>query len=132
MRIGVAAAGYGDGYPRHAPAGTPVRVNGAAAQVVGRVSMDLMTIDLRGLPDARAGDPVVLWGAGLLIESVSEASGYIAYELSCPVTRSVQFVDGYERPLWLRPSRWRHLRPKCDPASNMMQPCRSLTPLNKL
>src|SRR3546814_5681914 len=70
MRIGVAAAGYGDGYPRHAPAGTPVRVNGAAAQVVGRVSMDLMTIDLRGHPDARAGDPVVLWGVGLPIESV--------------------------------------------------------------
>src|SRR3546814_19587433 len=89
MRIGVAAVGYGDGYPRHAPAGTPVRVNGAAAQVVGRVSMDLMTIDLRGHPDARAGDPVVLWGVGLPIESVAEASGTIAYELSCPLPRPI-------------------------------------------
>jgi len=93
MPVGVAAAGYGDGYPRLAPAGTPVRVNGAPAQVVGRVSMDLMTIDLRGHPGARAGDPVVLWGEGLPIESVAEAAGTIAYELTCSITRRVRFIE---------------------------------------
>src|SRR3546814_20592683 len=60
MRIGVAAVGYGDGYPRHAPAGTPVRVNGADAQVVERVSMALITIALRGHPDPPPGHPGVL------------------------------------------------------------------------
>src|SRR3546814_21033401 len=63
--------------------------------------MDLMTIDLRGHPDARAGDPVVLWGVGLPIESVAEASGTIAYELSCSITRRVRFVVVYERT-WAR------------------------------
>jgi len=93
MCIGVAAVGYGDGYPRLAPAGTPVLVNGAPARVVGRVSMDLMTIDLRGHPDVRAGDPVQLWGEGLPIEAVADASGTIAYELSCSITRRVRFVE---------------------------------------
>lgn len=93
MCIGVAAVGYGDGYPRHAPAGTPVLVNGSPTQVVGRVSMDLATIDLRGHPDARAGDPVVLWGDGLPIESVAQASGTIAYELTCSITRRVRFLE---------------------------------------
>ena len=93
MCIGVAAVGYGDGYPRLAPAGTPVLVNGKPARVVGRVSMDLITIDLRGHPDARAGDPVQLWGEGLPIEAVADASGTIAYELSCSITRRVRFVE---------------------------------------
>jgi alanine racemase len=94
MRIGVAAVGYGDGYPRHARSGTPVLVNGRAAQVVGRVSMDLMTIDLRRQPDARPGDPVLLWGQGLPLEAVAEAAGTIAYELTCSITRRVRFVIG--------------------------------------
>lgn len=94
MRIGVAAVGYGDGYPRLAPAGTPVLVNGRPAQVVGRVSMDLMTIDLRGQPEARPGDPVVLWGEGLPVEAVADAAGTIAYALTCAITRRVQFVGG--------------------------------------
>ena len=94
MRIGVAAVGYGDGYPRHAPAGTPVLVNGTPAQVVGRVSMDLMTIDLRGHPDACPGDPVVLWGAGLPVETVADAAGTIGYELTCSITRRVRFLEG--------------------------------------
>ena len=93
MRIGVAAVGYGDGYPRLAPAGTPVLVNGMPAQVVGRVSMDLMTIDLRGQPEARAGDPVLLWGEELPIEAVAQAAGTIAYELTCSITRRVRFVE---------------------------------------
>lgn len=94
MHLGVAAVGYGDGYPRLAPAGTPVLVNGMPTQVVGRVSMDLMTIDLRGQPQARAGDPVVLWGGGLPIEAVAEAAGTIAYQLTCSITRRVRFVEG--------------------------------------
>jgi len=94
MAIGVAAVGYGDGYPRLAPAGTPVLVNGAPAQVVGRVSMDLMTIDLRGHPDARAGDPVRLWGEGLPVECVADAAGTIAYDLTCSITRRVDFIEG--------------------------------------
>lgn len=93
MSIGVAAVGYGDGYPRHAPAGTPVLVGGAPAQVVGRVSMDLMTIDLRDNPDARPGDRVVLWGDGLPVEAVASASGTIAYQLGCSITRRVNFVE---------------------------------------
>ena len=92
MHVGVAAVGYGDGYPRLAAAGTPVLVNGRLARVVGRVSMDLMTIDLRGHADARAGDPVVLWGEGLPVETVAEAAGTIGYELTCSITRRVRFA----------------------------------------
>jgi alanine racemase len=93
MPVGVAAIGYGDGYPRHAPAGTPVLVNGRPAEVIGRVSMDLMTLDLRGQPEARVGDRVVLWGEGLPVETVAEAAATIAYELTCSIMRRVSFVD---------------------------------------
>lgn len=93
MPIGVAAIGYGDGYPRHVPAGTPVLVNGRRASIVGRVSMDLMTIDLRGQPDAKPGDPVVLWGEALPVEEIGNAAGTIGYELTCSITRRVRFVE---------------------------------------
>lgn len=93
MAVGVAAIGYGDGYPRAAPAGTPVLVNGVATQLIGRVSMDLMTIDLRGVPDAAVGAPVVLWGPELPVERIAEAAGTIAYELTCSITRRVRFVE---------------------------------------
>jgi alanine racemase len=93
MPIGVVAAGYGDGYPRAAPAGTPVLVGGRAAQVIGRVSMDLMTVDLRGVPDARVGSPVTLWGQGLPVDTVAAAAGTIGYELTCSVTRRVRIVE---------------------------------------
>ncbi len=93
MPIGVAAIGYGDGYPRAVPSGTPVLVNGRRADVVGRVSMDLMTIDLRSQPDARAGDPVELWGGGLPVETIAEAAGTIGYEPVCSITRRVRFVE---------------------------------------
>ncbi|GAA4865304.1 alanine racemase [Luteimonas vadosa] len=93
MPIGVAAIGYGDGYPRLAPAGTPALVDGRPARVIGRVSMDLMTLDLRDCPAAVAGAPVTLWGTGLPIETVAESAGTIAYELSCSVTRRVRFID---------------------------------------
>ncbi|MBB5206710.1 alanine racemase [Chiayiivirga flava] len=93
MPIGVAAIGYGDGYPRSAPSGTPVLVNGQRAPIVGRVSMDLLAIDLRALPDARVGDPVVLWGRGLPIEEIAASAGTIGYELACGITRRVRFVE---------------------------------------
>ncbi|MEO6365522.1 MAG: alanine racemase, partial [Luteimonas sp.] len=93
MPVGVAAIGYGDGYPRRAPAGTPVMVNGRQADIIGRVSMDLMTIDLRGQPDAETGDPVMLWGPGLPVETVGMAAGTIGYELICSITRRVRFVE---------------------------------------
>lgn len=93
MPIGVAAIGYGDGYPRHAESGTPVLVNGTRASLVGRVSMDLVTIDLRQHPDARIGDSVELWGRGLPVEEIAQHAGTIGYELTCGVTRRVRFVE---------------------------------------
>ncbi len=92
MAVGVVAVGYGDGYPRHAPSGTPVLVNGRRVPLVGRVSMDMITVDLRNQPQARVGDPVVLWGRGLPVENVAEHAGTIAYELLCSVAhRRVQY-----------------------------------------
>ncbi|BAZ94852.1 alanine racemase [Thiohalobacter thiocyanaticus] len=92
MPVGVAAIGYGDGYPRHAPAGTPVLVDGRPAQLVGRVSMDMITLDLRGLPEARVGSRVSLWGEGLPVEHIARAAGTIPYELVCAVTARVPLV----------------------------------------
>ncbi len=91
MPVGVAALGYGDGYPRHAPSGTPVLVNGQRASIAGRVSMDMICIDLRACPDAQVGDEVTLWGDGLPIDEVATAAGTIAYELLCGVGSRVQF-----------------------------------------
>ena len=93
MPLGVAAIGYGDGYPRSAAAGTPLRVKGAQAALAGRVSMDLMTIDLRGVPAPSVGDEVLLWGGDLPAETIAQAAGTIAYELTCGVTRRVLFAE---------------------------------------
>jgi len=93
MRVGVAAIGYGDGYPRNMPDGAPVLVNGREQRLAGRVSMDMITIDLQGQPDARVGDPVVLWGQGLPVERVAETVGTIPYELLCRVTRRVAYRE---------------------------------------
>ncbi|GAB2519858.1 alanine racemase [Lysobacter humi (ex Lee et al. 2017)] len=93
MDVGVAAIGYGDGYPRAAPAGTPVLVDGRPTQVIGRVSMDLMTVDLRPVPGARVGSPVVLWGGELPVETIGAAAGTIGYELTCSITRRVRFTE---------------------------------------
>ncbi len=93
MDIGVAAIGYGDGYPRSVPSGTPVLVNGVRVPLVGRVSMDLMTLDLRGTPNAHVGDPVVLWGPQLPVEEIATAAGTISYELTCSITRRVRFTE---------------------------------------
>lgn len=80
-RIGTVAVGYGDGYPRHAPSGTPVLVNGRRTPLVGRVSMDSIGIDLTDRPEVGVGDEVVLWGRGLDINEVARAAGTISYEL---------------------------------------------------
>jgi alanine racemase len=89
MPVGVVGIGYGDGYPRHAAGGTPVLLNGLRVPLIGRVSMDMLSVDLRSQPDARVGDPVVLWGKGLPVEEIAEAAGTIAYELLCGVTARV-------------------------------------------
>ncbi|GAP65845.1 alanine racemase [Mizugakiibacter sediminis] len=93
MPLGVAAIGYGDGYPRSAAAGTPVLVGEHRAAIVGRVSMDLVTIDLREVPAARVGDAVTLWGPALPVETVAAHAGTISYELTCGVTRRVLFAE---------------------------------------
>lgn len=93
MPVGVVAIGYGDGYPRVAAPGTPVLLRGRRAGIVGRVSMDLLTIDLRQHPDAAVGDEVVLWGRGLPVETIGESAGTIGYELICGMTRRVDFLE---------------------------------------
>jgi alanine racemase len=93
MPVGVVAIGYGDGYPRHAPSGTPLLVNGSRVPLVGRVSMDMVMVDLRSQPGAKVGDPVVLWGRGLPAEEIAAAAETIAYELFCGVTQRVRFME---------------------------------------
>lgn len=93
MSVGVVAIGYGDGYPRHAENGTPVLIHGQRVPLVGRVSMDMITVDLRTLPDAKIGDEVVLWGEGLAVEEIAEHAATIPYELLCGVTGRVRIVE---------------------------------------
>ncbi|MES2909461.1 MAG: alanine racemase [Pseudomonadota bacterium] len=90
-RIAVVAIGYGDGYPRHARNGTPVLVNGQRCALAGRVSMDMITVDLGAVP-AQPGDAVVLWGDGLPADEVAQAAGTISYELFCRLTPRVRRV----------------------------------------
>lgn len=90
MRIGVVACGYADGYPRHAPTGTPIVVDGVRTRLLGRVSMDMLIVDLDPVPHARVGSPVVLWGeGGPSADEVATAAGTIAYELLCAVAPRV-------------------------------------------
>lgn len=91
MQVGIVAIGYGDGYPRHAKSGTPVLVNGVEVPLVGRVSMDMISVDLRLVPTAKIGDKVVLWGQGLAADVIAEHADTIAYELFCGVTQRVEF-----------------------------------------
>jgi len=88
-RVGVVACGYADGYPRHAPAGTPVLVGGRRTQLIGRVSMDMLTVDLSDLREAGVGTPVTLWGEGLAADEVATAAGTISYELFCALAKRV-------------------------------------------
>ena len=91
MRIGIAAIGYGDGYPRHAATGTPVRVAGYLTRIIGRISMDLLSVDLSSLPDIDVGAEVILWGGELPVERIARAAETISYELTCGVTKRVRF-----------------------------------------
>jgi len=91
--VGVVGIGYGDGYPRHARSGTPVLVNGQRVPLVGRVSMDMLCVDLGPAPTAKVGDAVVAWGAGLPVEEVALNSSTIPYELVCKVTPRVHIVE---------------------------------------
>jgi alanine racemase len=88
-RMAVVAAGYGDGYPRAAVSGTPVLVEGRRAPLIGRVSMDMLTVDVTGLPPVSPGDEVVLWGEGLPVEEIAGYAGTIPYELICGVSQRV-------------------------------------------
>ncbi len=91
-QLAIIAAGYGDGYPRHIPSGTQVLVNGMHAPIVGRVSMDMISVDVSHLGQVELGDPVVLWGKGLPIERLAQAANTISYELLCGVTKRVPSV----------------------------------------
>jgi alanine racemase len=93
LTIGIVACGYADGYPRHAPSGTPVLVNGKRTGTVGRVSMDMIAVDLTAIPDAGVGAPVVLWGEGLSADEVGASAGTLSYELLTKVTARVPFVE---------------------------------------
>ena len=94
LRIGVAAVGYADGYPRHCGTGTPVLVNGVRTRMLGRVSMDMITVDLTPVPDAGFGSEVTLWGrassgALLAIDEIAQAAGTVGYELMCALALRV-------------------------------------------
>ncbi|MGB9092567.1 MAG: alanine racemase, partial [Gallionella sp.] len=112
MRIGIVACGYADGYPRSAPCGrvepeapgtrrptpggwngTPILIDGQRTRTVGRVSMDMLCVDLSALPGADVGSPVVLWGEGMPIEEVARAAGTVSYELMCALTTRVPVVS---------------------------------------
>jgi len=92
MRVGVVAIGYGDGYPRHARSGTPVVINGERVPLIGRVSMDMICVDLRIQPQAQVGDTVQLWGPDLPVEEVAHCANTIPYELLCRVTSRVRVL----------------------------------------
>lgn len=93
MRIGTVACGYADGYPRHAPTGTPLLVDGARTRLLGRVSMDMLAVDLSDLPQAGIGSSVTLWGEGLPVDEVAQAAGTIAYELLCALAPRVPVIE---------------------------------------
>jgi alanine racemase len=89
MRIGTVACGYADGYPRHASTGTPALVDGQRTRTLGRVSMDMLCVDLNHIPQADVGSKVTLWGKGLSVDEVARAAGTIGYELLCAVAARV-------------------------------------------
>jgi alanine racemase len=97
MRIGVVACGYADGYPRHCSTGTPVLVDGQRTRLLGRVSMDMLAVDLTPVPQAQIGSSVTLWGQSaqgelLSIDEVAAAAGTVGYELMCAIAPRVPVV----------------------------------------
>jgi alanine racemase len=93
MTIGIVACGYADGYPRNAPTGTPVLVAGQRAPTVGRVSMDMIAVDISDVHEAYIGTPVTLWGEGLSADEVAAAAGTVSYELLCALALRVPVVE---------------------------------------
>ena len=93
MTIGIVACGYADGYPRHAPSGTPVLVAGQRTGTVGRVSMDLLCVDISDIPEAYVGTQVTLWGEGLSCDEVAQSAGTVSYELLCALAPRVPIVE---------------------------------------
>lgn len=92
-RLGIAAIGYGDGYPRQVGSGTPVLVQNKRVPLIGRVSMDMITLDLNQSPEAKVGDSVTLWGKGLPVEEIARHANTIPYVLLCNVTQRVKFIE---------------------------------------
>jgi alanine racemase len=92
-RIAIVAAGYGDGLMRSLPAGSPVLINGKSFPIVGRVSMDMLGVDVTGA-DVGIGNPAVLWGPELPVETVAQCAGTIPYELLCAVSQRVPITAG--------------------------------------
>lgn len=92
MPVGVVAFGYGDGYPFSAQDGTPMLVNNVECSLVGRVSMDMINVDLRACPQAKVGDPVILWGQDLPIERVAQHTSNIPYDMITGVQHRVKFL----------------------------------------
>ena len=95
--MGVVACGYADGYPRHCSTGTPVLVDGQRTRLLGRVSMDMLAVDLTPVPQAQIGSPVTLWGRAeqgelLSIDEVAAAAGTVGYELMCALAPRVPVV----------------------------------------
>ena len=93
MCIGIVACGYADGYPRHAPSGTPVRVGERMSTTVGRVSMDMLGVDITDMPGAGIGTRVVLWGEGNPVDAVAQAAGTVSYELMCALAARVPVIE---------------------------------------
>src|SRR5512139_2914872 len=93
MTIGIVACGYADGYPRHAPSGTPVLVAGQRTRTVGRVSMDMLCVDISDIPEAYVGTPVTLWGEGLSCDEVASSAGTVSYQLLCALAPRVPVVE---------------------------------------
>ncbi|MFZ1851181.1 MAG: alanine racemase [Nitrosomonas sp.] len=90
MRIGIVACGYADGYPRHAPTGTPVLVDNQSSRLLGRVSMDMLTVDLTHIPSAKIDSRVILWGKGISVDEIANHSNTISYELLCALAPRVE------------------------------------------
>ena len=92
MRIGIVACGYADGYPRHAPTNTPVLVNNQRSRLLGRVSMDMLAVDLTGIENEGLNSPVVLWGKEISVDEVAQNAGTTSYELLCALAPRVERI----------------------------------------
>jgi alanine racemase len=98
MRIGIVACGYGDGYPRHAKTGTPIFVHNKITKTIGRVSMDMLYVDLSKIDKAGIGSKVEMWGSLISVDEVAKNSGTVGYELLCNISAStrvpIEYIDG--------------------------------------